>query len=66
MKGVFSTTAAYTMSSLLSDVSSIVTAAISWIGDFLQVITSNPLLLAFIVVGFVGIGIGLLRRLMHV
>ena len=53
------------MASIMTAVSTIVTSAIGWIGDFAGAITGNPLLLAFVVVGFVGLGVGLLRRLMH-
>lgn len=54
------------MADVISAISSIVTGAIDWIGDYVGVITSNPLLLAFVVVSFVGLGVGLLRRLIRV
>jgi len=44
-------------------VTELVTAAITWIGDFVNCITSNPLLLMFVVLGFVGLAIGLIRRI---
>ena len=53
------------MSSILSSISSVVTAAIGWVGSFVNVITSNDLLLLFVIVAFVGLGVGLLSRLMH-
>lgn len=53
------------MATLLSDVSSMVTAAITWVTQFVGVITANPLLLAFVIVSFVGLGVGLIRRLIH-
>ena len=58
-------TTAFTMATLLGDVSSMVTSAITWIGQFVTVITGQPLLLAFVIVSFVGLGVGLIRRLIH-
>ena len=52
-----------TMTTLTSDISSIVTAAIGWIGQYVTAITSNPLLELFVVTAFVGLGVGLIRRL---
>lgn len=53
------------MSALLSNVTAFVTEAIKWIGQFVTVITSNPLLLAFVIVAFVGLGVGLIKRLIR-
>lgn len=65
------------MATILSAVGSIVTAAIGWMTSFLSVITatttaadgtvsmSNPILLLFVLIPIVGLGIGLLKRLMH-
>lgn len=47
----------------MTSVGTIVTNAITWMGDFAGFITDNPLVLAFVLVGFVGLGVGLLRRL---
>ena len=65
MKGGVLQTTAFTMATLLGDVSSMVTSAITWIGQFVTVITGQPLLLAFVIVSFVGLGVGLIRRLIH-
>lgn len=53
------------MSTILSDVTLVVTEAIKWIGQFVTVITANPLLLMFVIVAFVGLGVGLISRLIH-
>lgn len=53
------------MADILSAIGSIVTAAIGWVGSFVTVVTSNPLILIFVIVAFVGLGVGLLSRLMH-
>lgn len=42
-----------------------VTEAIKWVGSFVGAITSNPLLLVFVIVAFVGLGVGLIRRLVR-
>lgn len=52
-----------TVSGLVGEVSTIVTGAVGWIGDYVGAITSNPLILMFVIVAFVGLGVGLIRRL---
>lgn len=54
------------MAALISAVSSFVTAAVSWVGDFADAITSNDLLiLSCVAVPLAGFGIGALARLMR-
>lgn len=53
------------MADILSGISSVVTSAITWLGQFVTAITSNPLILLFVIVAFVGLGVGLLSRLIH-
>lgn len=61
------------MAAILSAVTDIVTASIGWMGDFLGVVTAtnaegafvNPLLILFVILPLVGLGIGLLKRLMN-
>lgn len=60
-----STPAAGSIAAILADISSIVTSGISWIGSFVGAITSNPLILLFVVIAFVGLGVGLIRRLIR-
>lgn len=54
-----------TMATLLSNVTSFVTEAISWVTSFCSCITGQPLLLMFVIVAFVGLGVGLIRRLIR-
>lgn len=54
------------MADILTSIGLIVTSAVSWAGSFLGVITAQPLLLMFVVVSMVGLGIGIVRRLMNV
>lgn len=53
------------MESLMTSVGTIVTNAITWIGDYVGVVQEQPLLLAFVVVSFVGLGVGLINRLIR-
>lgn len=54
-----------TIASIISDVTSLVTAASGWISTYVTAITSNPLILMFVVVAFVGLGVGLIRRMIR-
>ena len=53
------------MADILSQVTLLVTEAISWITAYVNVVTSQPLLLMFVVVAFVGLGVGLIKRLIR-
>lgn len=53
------------MADIISAIGSLVTGAISWLGSYASAITSNNLILIFVIVAFVGLGVGLLRRLLH-
>ena len=60
-----STPAAGSLAAIISDIGSIVTGAVSWVGSFVGAITDNPLILMFVIVGFVGLGAGLIKRLIR-
>lgn len=53
------------MSSILTTVGEVVTSAISWIGDYASLITAegNEIMLLFVLLPLVGLGIGLLKRM---
>lgn len=55
---------AVTLSSLLTDVGSIVTSAISWVSSLIGEITSEPLLLFACILPFVGFGVHMLKMLL--
>ena len=59
------TTTTVTIATILESVSSIVTSAGAWVGQFIDVITANPLIMLFVLVGFVGLGVGLIKRLIR-
>ena len=56
------------MSSFITTVSAIVTAAIGWMGDYIGAITAegNEMLMFFLALPLVGTGIGLIKRLISV
>lgn len=53
------------MATIITDVTSLVTAAIGWVGEYVDAITGNPLILMFVIVSFVGLGVGLIKRLIR-
>lgn len=55
-----------TLAAILADAGSMVSSSVTWIGSFIGAITSNPLIEAFVIVSFVGLGIGLIQRLVRV
>ncbi len=57
-------TTAITMTSVISGITEIVEAGVQWVGSAADVVAGNPLLLFGVLVPFVGIGIGLLKRLL--
>lgn len=54
------------MADILSQVTAFVTESIDWINAFVNVIVSQPLLLMFVIVSFVGLGVGLIKRLVRI
>ena len=53
------------MEALISSITSLVTAAVGWVGQYVTAITANPLLLIFVVTAFVGLGVGLISRIIR-
>lgn len=55
---------ASTLSTILSNVGTVITSAFSWVSEPVSAITDNPLLfLGCVGVPLVGLGIGLVRRI---
>lgn len=52
-----------TIAQILDAITSIITASLGWVGDVIDVIEANPILLFSVLIPFVGVGISLLRRL---
>lgn len=53
------------LDAIIAAITALVTAAIGWITSYAAVITSTPLLLIFVIVAFVGTGIGLIKRMIR-
>lgn len=54
-----------TVATLMSDVGTVFTAAVGWVGDVAEVIAKQPiLLLACVGVPLCGLGVGLFKRLL--
>ena len=55
------------MAGIISSIGSLVTGAISWVTAFVGALSAegNELLLAFVLVAFVGLGVGLIKRLIR-
>lgn len=51
------------MTTILGNVSEFVTDAVGWLGEYADAIAGSPLLLMFVITGFVGMGVGLIRRI---
>lgn len=54
-----------TMTTLTGYITDIVTAAIGWVEKFVTLIVGQPLLLLFVITSFVGLGVGLIARLIR-
>lgn len=57
---------AVTIATIVGNVTTLITEAVKWVGSFVGAITSNPLILMFVIVAFVGLGVGLIKRLVRV
>ena len=55
------------LSTILTNIGSVITSAISWMGDYLSLITTsgNEILFVFTVIPLVGLGIGLVKRMIN-
>jgi len=54
------------MATIITTVSSVVTAAAGWAKDFGEMVVETPILLLFVCIPLVGLGIGLFKRLLNV
>lgn len=57
------TTASVTVSTIIGQAGDIVTEALGWVTETVTTMSSNPLILTFVLVSFVGLGVGLIRRM---
>ena len=59
-------TAAMTMTTLLSTITQVFTSAVGWVGTVASTISDTPILLIGVVLGFIGVGVTLFRRMLNV
>lgn len=53
--------AAVTLASILTDISSVVTSALQWAGSVVTFIAANPLIMVFVIMSLVAFGIHMVR-----
>lgn len=54
------------MTELLTTIGSVFTSAVGWVGTVAETITGEPLLLIGCVLGFIGVGVGLFKRMFNI
>lgn len=64
--GNLTASTAYTIATMMTDVTTIVTSAVSWVTTYTTSITDNKLILGFVIFGFVGTGLGLIKRMIRI
>lgn len=52
-----------TLTNMLSTITQVFTAAVGWVGTVATTISDTPLLLVGCVLGFIGVGVSLFRRM---
>lgn len=55
-----------TMSSLITTIGTVFEGVLGWAGTVGNTIAGNPLLLFGVVLGFIGVGVGLFKRMLNV
>lgn len=51
------------VSTVLTDVGTVVTQAMTWAGNVVTFISANPLIMVFVALPLVGLGVGLIKRM---
>lgn len=59
-------TAVMTMETVISTIGTVFNGALGWASTVADTVTGTPLLLFGVVLGFIGIGVGLFKRLLNV
>lgn len=54
-----------TLAQILEAITTIFTSIVSWVGSVINMITSNPLILLFVVMGVALIAVGVVKRLLR-
>lgn len=56
-------TVAVTLSTILTDIGTIVTQALTWASSVVTFIQANPIVMVFVLIPLVGLGIGMVKRM---
>lgn len=62
---VRTTPAATTVATIIGYAGDIVTESLTWVTETVTTMSNNPLILTFVLVAFVGLGVGLIRRMIR-
>lgn len=54
------------MATILSNITTILTEALKWVGQVVTVVQGNDLIMFFVLLGGIYIGVNMLRKLMHI
>lgn len=52
-----------TIATILTSIGAVVTQAVTWAGDIVDFVVDNPLVMVFVAIPLVGLGIGMVKRL---
>ena len=63
--GVWTTGSTASVATIIGQAGDIVTEALGWVTETVTTITNNPLIMTFVLVAFVGLGVGLIRRMIR-
>ena len=55
-----------TMTAMLGTITEVFNAAVGWVGTVANTISDTPLLLVGCVLGFIGVGVGLFKRMFNI
>jgi hypothetical protein len=65
MVGMLAETIPPTVATVLADVNTIFTQALTWVGNVSSTVSANPIMLIPILLPLVGLGIGFFKRLIN-
>lgn len=54
------------MADILTSITSILTSALTWVGQVYDVVIATPLIMFFVLLGGIYIGVNMLRKLLHI
>ena len=55
-----------TVTTITGQITSILTTALTWVGQVITTVTGTPLIMFFVLLGGIYIGVNMLRKLLHI